>query len=122
MPATTAQAKSPTGVHHWRVSFSPRVEVASQTARAVRSDTSAIASLARDSPSRIVVMRLGSPILRATAVAATASGGATMAPTAKAREKGIGRIAYTTSATPRAVNRTRPTERLMIVTLCAATS
>ena len=40
----------------------------------------AVASLSRDSPWRMVVTRDGSPTLRATAVAATASGGATTAP------------------------------------------
>ena len=53
-------------------------------ARAVRSATSAVASLSSDSPSRIVTIRRGSPIRRPIAVAATASGGATTAPIATA--------------------------------------
>ena len=52
---------------------------------AVRSETSAVASLSSDSPSRIVTMRRGRPIRRPIAVAATASGGATTAPIANAR-------------------------------------
>ena len=52
-------------------------------AMAVRSATSAVASLSSDSPSRIVTTLRGSPIRRAMAVAATASGGATTAPMAK---------------------------------------
>ena len=48
-----------------------------RAAMAVRSATRAVASLSSDSPSRIVTTRRGRPIRRATAVAATASGGAT---------------------------------------------
>ena len=50
---------------------------------AVLSATSAVASLTRLSPSRIDTMRRGMPTRRATVVAATASGGATTAPSAK---------------------------------------
>ena len=85
-------------------------------ASAVRRVTRAVASLSRDSPSRIVVIRRGRPIRRATEVAATASGGATIAPRARARAKGIGSSSQATSPTPSAVNSTRPTERLRMAT------
>ena len=49
---------------------------------ATRTSTSAVASLSRLSPSRMVTTRRGSPIRRAIAVADTASGGATTAPSA----------------------------------------
>ena len=52
---------------------------------AVFSATSAVASLTRLSPSRIDTIRRGMPTRRATVVAATASGGATTAPSAKRR-------------------------------------
>ena len=61
-----------------------RTRCRSATASAVRSATSAVASLSSDSPSRIVTIRRGSPIRRPIAVAATASGGATTAPIASA--------------------------------------
>ena len=54
---------------------------------AVRRMVIAVASLNSDSPSRIVTMRRGSPMRRATAVAATASGGATTAPRAIAADE-----------------------------------
>ena len=49
-------------------------------------------------------------MLRATEVAATASGGATIAPSAMARAKGIGSSSHDTTATPSAVKSTSPTE------------
>ena len=80
-------------------------------AMAVRSATRAVASLSSDSPSRIVTIRRGSPILRATAVAATASGGATTAPIANDTGHEMpGISACTIAPTPRVVNTTRPTE------------
>ncbi len=51
---------------------------------AVRSSTSAVASLTRPSPSSTVTIRAGMPSRLPTAVAATASGGETTAPTAMA--------------------------------------
>ena len=65
---------------------------------AVRSATRAVASLSSDSPSRIVTIRRGSPIRRAIAVAATASGGATTAPRANAAAKGPAAATRSTSA------------------------
>ena len=91
-------------------------------AKAVRSDTRAVASLSSDSPSRIVVILRGRPIRRATAVAATASGGATIAPSATASANGIGSRSQATIPTPTAVNSTRPTERLRIAARCVRTS
>ena len=56
-------------------------------------------------------MRRGSPIRRATAVAATASGGATTAPIANDTGHEMpGISACTIAPTPRVVNTTRPTE------------
>jgi hypothetical protein len=85
---------------------------------AVRSVTSAVASLRRLSPSRSVTTRRGMPTRRATALAATASGGATTAPTARASAKSTrGRSSMTTPATATAVARTRPTESSVIARL-----
>ena len=78
---------------------------------AVRSATSAVASLSSDSPSRIVTIRRGSPILRPIAVAATASGGATTAPIASAASQEMpGSSAWTRTPTPSVVKTTSPTE------------
>ena len=56
-------------------------------------------------------MRRGSPIRRPIAVAATASGGATTAPMAKAgHQPRSGSSACTSTATPTVVNATSPTE------------
>ena len=78
---------------------------------AVRRATSAVASLSSDSPSRTVTIRRGSPIRRAIAVAATASGGATTAPIANAAgQDRPGSRGWTTSATPTVVKATRPTD------------
>ena len=57
---------------------------------AVRRQTSAVASFSRLSPSRIVTTRRGRPTCWAIAVAATASGGATTAPSANAAHSGSG--------------------------------
>lgn len=60
----------------------------------------AVASFTRDSPWRIVVIREGSPTRRATAVAATASGGATTAPRTRAAVSGrSGTIRWTAQPT-----------------------
>ena len=70
----------------------------------------AVASLTRLSPSRIVTTRGGTPSRRKIAVAATASGGATMAPSAKATAGSRnGMMARATSPTTSVVNSTRPT-------------
>ena len=68
----------------------PTLTAADNATIAVRSATSAVASFSSDSPSRTVTIRRGSPICRAIAVAATASGGATTAPNANAAASGIG--------------------------------
>ena len=119
-PPTTAQTNdqvtSPTLVPDATWPASPAA------ARAVRIDTRAVASLSSDSPSRMVVTRRGSPMRRATAVAATASGGATIAPSANAKGKEIGSSAIATRATPAAVKSTNPKDKLMIATRLAATS
>jgi len=80
------------------------------TAIAVRNVTSAVASLIRLSPSRIVTIRRGTPSRRKIAVAATASGGATIAPSANAAGQPTpGTSAWTTAATTAAVTRTSAT-------------
>ena len=80
-------------------------------AMAVRSATSAVASLSSDSPSRIVTILRGRPIRRPMAVAATASGGATTAPIANdAGQPMPGSSQCTSTPTPAVVNATRPTE------------
>ena len=56
---------------------------------AVRRLTRAVASLSRDSPSSTVTIWRGSPMRRATALAETASGGATAAPRASATGQGM---------------------------------
>ena len=77
---------------------------------AVRSATSAVASLNNDSPSMMVTIRRGMPIRRATAVAETASGGATTAPSAIAVANGIGSSHQATSPAATVLNSTRPTD------------
>ena len=66
-----------------------RVTLLVMAAIAVFSATSAVASLTRLSPSRIVTILRGMPTRRATALAATASGGATTAPSANAAASGM---------------------------------
>ena len=78
---------------------------------AVFSATSALASLSRLSPSRIDTIRRGMPTLRATVVAATASGGATTAPSASAAASVTpGTTHHETSPTATVENATRPTD------------
>lgn len=78
-------------------------------AMAVRRVTRAVASLTRLSPSSTATTRRGRPMERATAVAATASGGATTAPIASAGAQSMPSIQCTTAPTPAVVNSTRPT-------------
>ncbi len=62
-------------------------------------------------------MRRGRPIRRPIAVAATASGGATTAPIAKAAgQVRPGSMAWATSPTPIAVNATSPTDSMRMGT------
>src|SRR4029453_9595170 len=76
--------------------------------------SSALASFSRLSPSRIVRIRCGGRNGRSTAVAATASGGATTAPSAIAAAHGIvGMSVWTTTATAAVVNPTANTTRLV---------
>ena len=113
--ATTRNRPSPTStpppaaITKSRPTSNASRPVPAATARAVRRATSAVASLSSDSPSRMVVMRRGRPIRRPIAVAATASGGATTAPIASASAHDrSGSRSLTTTATPTAVNTTRP--------------
>ncbi len=72
--------------------------------------TIAVTSLKSPSPSRIDTRRRGSPSCPATAVAATGSGGATRAPSAKAAASGRpGTIELATAATASVVTNTRAT-------------
>jgi hypothetical protein len=106
-PPKTARAKSPA------TDQTVMVAVAVIAAAAVRRDTSAVASLTRLSPSRIATMRRGMPTRRAIVVAATASGGATTAPSARPAASGTpGTTAQTTTPTSTAVNTTAPTARM----------
>ena len=78
---------------------------------AVRRVTRAVASLSSDSPSRIVTTRRGRPIRLATAVAATASGGATTAPIAMAAAQPMSGTSHcTTAPTASEVTTTSTTE------------
>ena len=76
----------------------------------IRSSVSAVASLSRLSPSRIAMTRRCSPSRRPTDAAATASGGATMAPRMSALTSGSpGSSHDATRPTTTAVNSTSPT-------------
>ncbi len=78
---------------------------------AVLSATSAVASLSSDSPSSTVTTGRGMPMRRPTAVAATASGGATTAPIAKAAPQlSPGTIVCSRRPTPNVVKTMRPTD------------
>ena len=91
------------------------VTVPAMAAIAVRNATSAAASLSRLSPSRMRTIRRGMPTLRATDVAATASGGATTAPSASPAASGSpGTTAQVTRPTAIVVNATRPIDRVAI--------
>ena len=75
--------------------------------------SSALASLSRLSPSRIVSRRCGGLSGRSTAVAAAASGGETIAPSAMAGAHAIpGTSARATNATATVVRPTPTTTRL----------
>ena len=111
MPPMEAQRKSPTTVP--TVTSVPKALAARPAAaRAVRRVTRAVASLTSDSPSRIETRRRGRPIWRPIDVAATASGGATTAPRAKATQKSMPSAHWRKTATPSAVKSTSPTDRL----------
>ncbi|CAN5265900.1 hypothetical protein BH20ACT5_BH20ACT5_01320 [soil metagenome] len=74
-----------------------------------------MASLTRLSPARIVTARRGNPTRRPIVVAATASGGATIAPSANAAASGnSGTSAWATSPTTTVVNSTSPIDSSLI--------
>ena len=82
---------------------------------AVRYSTSAVASLTKLSPSRIVTRRRGMPSRRAMAVAATASGGETMAPSMMAAAQlSPGNSQCAMAATAAVVAKTSPTASMEI--------
>ena len=81
-------------------------------ATAMENSDSAAASLTRLSPVRMAITFFGSPSLRPTATAVTASGGATTAPRISAVPKvSDGTSQDATPATANAVMTTRPTPR-----------
>jgi len=107
-PTTTANAKS-----H---ATSPSETAPAVAAIAVRSSTSAVASLTRPSPSSTVTSRGGSPSFLPTDVAATASGGETTAPSAiEAASPRPGTSACTRRPTSTADTITSPTDSAVIV-------
>ncbi len=75
---------------------------------------SAVASLARPSPSRTTMVRRGSPSRRAMAIGATSSGGEMMAPSTKATAQSQARRKWTTAATATVVKATPPTASRLI--------
>ena len=85
------------------------------TARiAARSAVRAVASLTRLSPSSTLTIARGIPTRRATALAAIASGGATIAPSANPAASGRPGISQAaTNPTTSVVKMTNPTERLI---------
>ena len=83
-------------------------------ATAVRYSTSAVPSLTRLSPSRIVTTRRGRPIRWAVAETATGSVGETITPRTKAIGHGSPITACPTTATVTVVSSTSPTERKTI--------
>ena len=102
MPANAAQTKRAAAY------VGEKVPVTS-AATANCSATSAVASFTRLSPSRITWMRWGTPSRRMIAVAATASGGETIAPSAKAAAQGsAGTMECAIQATASVVASTSP--------------
>ncbi len=82
---------------------------------ATRNRVKAVASLTRLSPARIVITRRGSPSRRPTAIEATASGGATTAPsTSAAAHPSPGSSHQVTTPTTAVVNTTSPTASRLI--------
>ena len=111
-PATARPtATPPAAVTTKPIAASPTPTAPAIPAIARRRQVIAVASLTKDSPSRIVTSRRGNPTRRAIDVAATASGGATTAPRANATANGTCKISQVTSPTPSAVMITRSTER-----------
>ena len=114
--AARPMSRPPPAARTKSIPTAARVTPPPMAAIAVRSATSAVASLSSDSPSRIVTMRRGRPIRRATAVAATASGGATTAPIAKAAgHPTLGSRVCTTTPTTNVVATTSSTESRRMV-------
>jgi len=110
MATASPTARPPTAV---TTKSTPTWNTETEPARAAiaeRSATSAVASFTRLSPCRIVTMRRGIPTLRAMAVAATASGGATTAPNAKAAAGCTGSSHNTTRPTTTVLTMTSPTD------------
>ena len=105
----------------------PPVTSAAETAppmatMATRRQVIAVASLTSDSPSKMVTSCRGSPTRRAIDVAATASGGATTAPSANATAKSTGSSHQVIRPTPSAVTTTNITDNEMMARLLARKS
>ena len=114
-PPTTASTKSPSTTH------TPMLAVIA--AVAVRSETRAVASLSRLSPSRMDTSRRGMPTRRPMVVAATASGGATIAPSASpAASDTFGSNSQAMTPTTIVVKTTAPTARMPMACRLARTS
>ncbi len=93
------------------MSTTPTVAVVPIATMAILRATRAVASLSRDSPSRMLTRRRGRPMRRPIAVAATASGGAITAPMANAAGQWMpGIIVWINQPTATVVNATRPTD------------
>ena len=109
MPMTTPTSAANTNSNSvWPSANEPLIAAPT----AARYNTSAVASLTRLSPSRIVTIRRGILSRFPMAVADTASGGETIAPSAMASAHPIpGKSAWATNATPAEVARTNPTAR-----------
>ena len=106
-PPTAARANSPRPSAI--VTPVPTVVVAIATASSTRKSVSAVASLSRLSPSRIVMSRRWRPRRRPIDAAATASGGATTAPSTSALASGSsGTSSHAAIPTTAVLNTTRP--------------
>src|SRR5215208_5172839 len=113
-PSATPTATPPTAASANVTSPLPQAEVEPMPTPIARaSDTlyavSAVASLSRLSPPSSVIVRRGSPSLRPMAVADTASGGATIAPSVSAAATvNSGTVLYATKPTANVVASGRP--------------
>lgn len=113
--APTAIAPSTAQPNSSRVSTREKLPAAASAATAVRRMTRADASLTRLSPSSTVISRGGRPTRRPIAVAATASVGATTAPSATASANGmLGKSQCTAAPITTAETTTRPAESHVI--------
>ena len=110
-PTTSPTTAPPMAARKKSAPTCQRLTDPASAAMAVRRATSAAASLKRLSPSSGRISLRVLPTRRATTLAATASGGATTAPSAMPPASGSpGITAQATTPTPSAVNTTSPTD------------